>query len=150
MKAVESDGITILPFSMDNYTQAWELWDRSLPHSHDNSWNYAMTGRFLRHNPELCFSAFKGEQLIGTVMGSFDGRRGYIQHLAVDQSCRRSGTGRALMKKVTDAMREMDIRKVHLMVKNDNITVQEFYEKLSWDAREDITIMSIRLKEEEL
>ena len=142
-------GITIRPFRMADHEAAWRLWEKELPHSHDSSWNYRMTQRFLRHNPDLCFSAFAGETLIGTVMGSFDGRRGYVQHLAVDAAWRGERIGTALMDTLMQKMEERDIRKVHLMVKTDNRTVREFYEKADWAGRDDILLMSIRLREED-
>lgn len=141
--------IIICPFSMNHHSQAWKLWEKELPHSHDSSWNYAMTDRFTRHNPDLCYSALKGEKLIGTVMGSFDGRRGYVQHLAVDSACRNEGIGKNLMKTLIKKMEELDIRKVHLLVKKENHAVRDFYEKKGWGGRDDIFIMSIRLKDED-
>ena len=149
MKHSGSGELCILPFRMDHHGAAWELWEKTLPHSHDSSWNYAMTERFIRHNPDLCFSAFFEEKLVGTVMGSFDGRRGYVQHLAVDASCRKMGIGKMLMKTLMESMEALDIRKAHLLVKNDNAMVREFYKRMDWGVREDVSLMSIRLKEED-
>src|SRR5271156_4872141 len=56
------------------------------------------TARYLEHNPGLSFVAFVDEQLAGCVMCGHDGRRGYLQHLAVHESFRRRGIGSALVK----------------------------------------------------
>ncbi len=139
----------IVPFDMEHHGSAWSLWEKTLPHSHDTSWNYAMTERFISHNHGLSFCAFQNNRLIGTVMGSYDGRRGYIQHLAVEEGFRKKGVGRELMSRALSAMEKMDIRKIHLLVKKENISVRSFYEKTGWDGRDDIIIMSTRLKDED-
>ena len=149
MKREDLKGIRLLPFSMKYHKEAWDLWEKALPHSHDSSWNYRMTERFLRHNPDLCFCALAGETLVATVMGSFDGRRGYVQHLAVAPEYRGRGIGTALMQTLMEQMEEMDIRKVHLLVKKENLKVRNFYEKLGWSGRDDIIIMSTRLARED-
>ena len=40
--------------------------------------------RFLKRNPDLCLGAYEEDQIIGTILGGDDGRRGYIYHLAID------------------------------------------------------------------
>ena len=39
--------------------------------------------RKLRRDPELFLAAETDDQLVGTVLGGFDGRRGMVYHLAV-------------------------------------------------------------------
>src|SRR6056297_561646 len=39
------------------------------------------------------------DRVIGTVWGGFDGRRGYVAHLAVDEPYRNRGLGSHLMEK---------------------------------------------------
>ncbi len=45
--------------------------------------------RFLRSNPTTCFAADEEGQVVGAIMTSHDGRRGYIYHTAVSPDCRR-------------------------------------------------------------
>ena len=37
---------------------------------------------FLLRNPNTCFVAAQDDQIVGTVLGGSDGRRGYLYHLA--------------------------------------------------------------------
>jgi ribosomal protein S18 acetylase RimI-like enzyme len=55
------------------------------------------TERYLVRNPKLSFVARRGTRLIGCVMCGHDGRRGYLQHLAVDPTHQRRGVGTALV-----------------------------------------------------
>jgi len=55
------------------------------------------TERYLVRNPELSFVARCAKRLVGCVMCGHDGRRCYLQHLAVDPSYRRRGIGTELV-----------------------------------------------------
>src|SRR5207237_10018673 len=52
---------------------------------------------FLLRNPTTSFALCAGEELIGTVLAGFDGRRGFIYHLAIQQEWQRGGLGRQLL-----------------------------------------------------
>ena len=39
--------------------------------------------KYLQRNPALSFVALDGTDIVGTIMAGHDGKRGYIQHLAV-------------------------------------------------------------------
>jgi ribosomal protein S18 acetylase RimI-like enzyme len=55
------------------------------------------TARYLARNPGLSFVAVVDEAIVGCVMCGHDGRRGYLQHLAVSPNYRRRGIGSALV-----------------------------------------------------
>ena len=48
----------------------------------------------LKRDPDLFLVAELNEEIIGTVIGGYDGRRGMIYHLAVHQKCPRTGRWR--------------------------------------------------------
>ena len=54
----------------------------------------------LATQPELFFVAVFGERIVGTVMGGYDGHRGWLYSLAVDESLRRHGIGKRLVAHV--------------------------------------------------
>jgi ribosomal protein S18 acetylase RimI-like enzyme len=84
------------------------------------------------HDAGLFFVAEDRGNIIGCVMGAYDGRRGWIYHLAVESSLQRRRIGSALMEKVENAMRERGIAKVNLQVRHDNQRVVEFYASLGY------------------
>ncbi len=97
--------------------------------------------RFLERNDGYCFITLENERIIGSVMAGHDSRRGYIYHLAVDESLQGKGTGAALMSAAESALRNAGIEKAHLFIYSDNTAIR-FYEKTGWHTRHDIEVMS--------
>jgi ribosomal protein S18 acetylase RimI-like enzyme len=97
--------------------------------------------RQLAYNLGLSFVAVQGDRLVGTVLGTFDGRRGWVHHLAVSENYRHVGLGKRLMARVEDAFRARGVTLASLMVAEDNGAVVPFYEKLGWHVRTGATPM---------
>ena len=101
--------------------------------------------KHIQLNPDLNFVAVSGNNLIGTVLGGFDGRRGYIYHLAIDKNFRNNKIGKALMDTCFNKMKEKKIEKCHIMVLKDNITAHSFYKKNGCIQRNDIVLFTKNL-----
>lgn len=86
----------------------------------------------LERDPDLFLVAEDQNQIVGAVIGSWDGRRGYIYHLAVDPSHQRQGLGLQLMQQVEKRLARRGATKVNLMVEPHNLQVTEFYERLGY------------------
>lgn len=91
-----------------------------------------------RHN----FVAMSDAQLIGTVLGGFDGRRGYIYHLAVHEDFRKKNIGKELMDRCFQSFKEINVSKCHMMVLKDNTEAQAFYKKIGCEPRTEILVFS--------
>lgn len=48
---------------------------------------------FITHNPITCFVAIEDSRVVGSAMGGYDGRRGYVYHLAVRKEFQGRGLG---------------------------------------------------------
>lgn len=104
------------------------------------------TARYLGRNPSLSFVAEEGAEsgghLVGCVMCGHDGRRGYLQHLAVAPSHRRQGIGRALVAACLDSLESLGIRKTHIDVLVSNREALRFWIREGWRKRDDIVRLS--------
>jgi len=96
----------------------------------------------LNKNPDLCLIAKIDEKVIGVVMGGFDGRRGYVHHLAIDPEYQRKGYGKLLMDELTERFQKKRVHKVHHFIEKHNKDVINFYRKLGWEIRNDLVMMS--------
>jgi ribosomal protein S18 acetylase RimI-like enzyme len=88
----------------------------------------------LQYDPELFLVAEEGSQLLGAVLGGFDGRRGIVYHLAVKPSERRRGIGRALMRELEARLSRKDCLRYYLLVARNNQQALAFYEDLGCET----------------
>lgn len=102
---------------------------------------------FLRRNPDTCFVAEIGSQIIGVIMVDNDGRRGYIYHTAVNTKYRKQGIARQLVNTAIDALKLVGINKVALVVFERNENGNNFWEKLGFTIREDLVYRNKALTE---
>jgi ribosomal protein S18 acetylase RimI-like enzyme len=92
----------------------------------------------LKHDPDLFLVAELNEEIIGTVIGGYDGRRGIIYHLAVQKNVREQGIGAMLMNEVEKRLQAKGCVKCYLLVVADNENAIQFYENHGWcEMKED-------------
>lgn len=118
----------------DDYPPVVELWERSGPGIHvGRSDTLNEVAKKIQRDPDLFLVADLQDEIIGAVIGGFDGRRGMIYHLAVDKEFRQFGVGTALMETLENRLREKGCLRSYLMVRKDNAATQ-FYDKQGWQA----------------
>lgn len=131
----------ITQFSTEMYNDVFKLWkDSGL--SLGASDTKDQVERLSEMNPDLFLVGIKDSKIIAVVVGAFDGRRGYVHHLAVDSQYRRKGYGRKMMEELHKLFSEKNIIKVHLFVEIESEEVIEFYKKIGWHVRDDLEMMS--------
>lgn len=87
----------------------------------------------LTRDPDLFLVAEEDEQIIGAVIGGYDGRRGLIYHLAVAASYRGRGIGSRLMDEVESRLRAKGCLRCYLLVTTNNPEGMQYYEKHGWE-----------------
>jgi ribosomal protein S18 acetylase RimI-like enzyme len=90
--------------------------------------------RKLKRDPDLFLVAENEAQVVGAVLGGFDGRRGMVYHLAVTPEARGRGLGTALMAELEARLKAKGCRKYYLLVTHDNTDVTDFYQRLGWSV----------------
>ena len=86
----------------------------------------------LSRDPDLFLVAEEAGQIVGTVVGGFDGRRGMVYHLAVAAEYRGRGIGTSLMNELESRLKAKGCLKYYLQITSDNVDVVNFYEQLGW------------------
>jgi ribosomal protein S18 acetylase RimI-like enzyme len=81
---------------------------------------------------ELFLVADDAGRIVGSAMGGYDGHRGWVSYLAVAESHRKSGLGRALMDAVETRLRALGCPKINLQVREDNLQALAFYERIGF------------------
>jgi len=84
----------------------------------------------LEHGPGLLVVAdAPGSGVVGVVLGTFDGRRGWVHRLAVHPGHRRGGLATTLVADVERRLHERGARRVNLLVLPDNASALQFWQR---------------------
>lgn len=97
---------------------------------------------FLERNHNLSFLAEENRAILGTALGSFDGRRGYIQKVVVDKLYRKKGLGQQLVKKVIEQLQILGATYIPISVEEENT---HFYETCGFKKTKQVP-MNIEIK----
>lgn len=89
--------------------------------------------RKLKVNPELFLVGIVDNKIVASIMGGYEGHRGWVNYLAVSPSHQRKGYGRQMMEAVEARLREMGCAKINLQVRETNLAVVEFYKSIGYD-----------------
>lgn len=121
----------IREFALSDYEDVIDLWQRAgLSLSRSDS--IEGIKRKLERDSELFLVVEEDKQIIGAVMGCFDGRRGWVNHLAIDPDFQGNQIGKNIMDELERRFREVGCEKVNLLISMDNTKVQGFYERLGF------------------
>jgi ribosomal protein S18 acetylase RimI-like enzyme len=112
------------------------LWNEAFPH--DNPWNAAKTSipEKLKVHPELLLVAIERGTVAGSIMGGYDGHRGWISRAAVLRSYRGRGIGKALVEEVEKRLAALGCIEVNLQVVASNAAVAGFDRSLGYRVEE--------------
>ena len=108
----------------------WQLCDLTVP------WNNPQKdiARKMKIQPELFLVGLLENRLIASVMGGYEGHRGWINYLAVHPDFRGQGFAQQIMDSVEFALREMGCPKINLQIRTGNDNVISFYQKLGFSG----------------
>ncbi len=129
----------------------WRLVNIELTYSD----KYEELVKMINHNPGLCLvlenpsnrEDILKKDILGAVLGGFDGRRGWIHHLAIHPSIQGKKYGTLMMDELIRIFLERNVVKLKLEVFKSNKEIIDFYKKLGWNHRTDLSTMSLTLKE---
>lgn len=88
--------------------------------------------RKLKVDPDLFLVGLIDEEVVATVMGGYEGHRGWINYLAVKPSQQRKGNGQAIMQAVEFLLKKKGCPKINLQVRATNEAVIEFYSAIGY------------------
>ena len=133
------DNVEIRVMTIDDYDGVYSVW-LNTPGMGLNSTDDSREGieKYLKRNPDTCFAAVCGSKIVGTVLSGHDGRRGYIQHLAVLPEYRNRKIATNLVENAMAALEREGITKVALVAFTKNEIGNAFWEKMGFTVRHDL------------
>ena len=130
----------IRPYEEADEAEVVALWTKVFAYTAPHNDPLSTIQHKLAVQRELFFVALLAGRVVGTVMGGYDGHRGWIYSLAVDPNYRRLGIGTALMLQIEPALELAGCPKINLQVVSSNAATVAFYTKLSYLIEERISL----------
>ena len=104
--------------------------------------------RKMQVNPELFLVAEWNGRIAGTVMGGYEGHRGWINYLAVAPDFQRQRIGVALMQEVEAKLQALGCPKINLQVRKNNRAVIQFYGQIGYHIDDVISLGKRLIKDD--
>ncbi len=104
--------------------------------------------RKLQHSPDLFLVAEVAGEVIGSLMGGYDGHRGSAYYLGVHPEYRGRGIANALLNRLEKKLIARGCPKIHIPIREENDLVIGLYEKLEYE-HQDTILLGKRLIEDQ-
>ncbi|MBS3817582.1 MAG: GNAT family N-acetyltransferase [Candidatus Thermoplasmatota archaeon] len=122
--------------TIDDYDRVIELWDESdipcKPKGRDRKENIEEE---LEEQPEYWIGAYEDEEMVGIIFGTDDGRKGWINRLAVAEDYRGQGIGKKLVEKLEHVFEEKGFKIWAALIEPDNPEGMKFFEHLGFEDK---------------
>ncbi len=138
-------GLEIRELKVGDYEEMIALWERAglsyRPRGRDSP---AAIAAQMGRDPDLFLGAFVGGRLVGIVIGSDDGRKGWINRLAVDPAYRRRGIAQSLIAEVERRLRGRGREIIAVLVEDWNEPSLELFQRCGYLLDRTILYLSKR------
>ncbi len=94
---------------------------------------------------DLFLLAETNDEIVGSVMGSYDGRFAFVARLVVTPDYRRKGIATKLMQELEKRLREKGASQVSFLIEDNNDPAISLYRKMNYKLQEDVSYMRKRL-----
>ncbi len=132
-------------FSIKDYDAAIGIWRRVEGLEIAEGDDREGIAQFLTRNPGLSRVAIDGAAVVGVALCGHDGRRGHVYHLAVDPAYQGCGLGKRLLDECLNGLRSAGVKRVIIMVADDNQRGAEFWKRQGWEEISSAILMGVDL-----
>ncbi len=94
----------------------------------------------VANDSELFLVLEQEGEIIASVMGGYEGHRGWANYLAVDPLFQGGGAGKALMNTLETKLKEKGCPKINLQVRSTNEEVIAFYKHLGYGVDQSVSM----------
>jgi ribosomal protein S18 acetylase RimI-like enzyme len=132
-------GIEAKPLTTADYQRMIECWGQSeLPIKIEGRESEESIEEEMRHGGTMFFGAIDGDALVGLVIANYDGRRGWINRLAVIPQYRKHGVASTLISKAEEFLKSKGAKVIAALVSRTNTSSRRLLEKNGYKSEEDI------------
>ena len=123
----------IREFRMDDYESVIALWEEAGIHYRPNGReNPQRMAKELKSGQAIFLVAEANKKIVGVVLGTNDGRKGWINRLAVAKEFRRQNVASELAAAVENRLNELGIEVIACLIEPENSVSRIFFSKLGY------------------
>lgn len=140
-----SETIIIRDFKLEDYMALVHLWQQvGLPYKPKGRDAKEKIAREILQPTAIFLIAESDDRIIGAVLGTQDGRKGWINRLAVAPGFQGQGLGRRLIEAAEQRLEEAGIEIVACLIEDWNTVSQIVFTKCGYSRHDDIHYYSKR------
>lgn len=121
-------------FSLEDYEQIIELWDKAkLPYKPFGRDRRDRIEKEMNRGIAIFLVAEDKDKIVASILGTHDGRKGWINRLAVLPEYRNEGIAKKLLKEVEKQLHEIGIDIIACLIEDNNPDSVEVFSKLGYN-----------------
>ena len=145
MKKRQNPTVTLRKMNLSDYDSVLSLWnDGDIPYRPQGRDSRTNIAQQLKQPTSYFLVAETGKKIIAAVVGTHDGRKGWINRLVVATAFRQKGIARRLVKAVEQHFTSIGIDIVACLIEDWNTTSMQVFEQLGYTKHPDILYYSKR------
>ena len=145
IKKINKTNIIYRKFQLTDYEQVIQLWKKSkLPYKPNGRDNKISIKKEMKNCKNLFFVAEHQGQIIGSIFGTHDGRKGWINRLAVHPKTQRQGIGNHLVSLVEQQLSTLGVEIIAGLIETWNQESIQFFRQIGYTEHKDIVYFSKR------
>ena len=139
--------ISLRPLTIDDYDGLRDLWQEAglpyRPNGRDTRENIASQ---MRSDCSIYLVAEEDGRMVGAVLGTHDGRKGWLNRMAVAPDHRKRGIAAMLVRAVEERLLERGIEIFACQIEDWNEPSMTVFEHLGYTRHDDIIYFTKRLR----
>lgn len=145
----EQFNFKIRNFIIDDYPSLIELWKSAgLPFKPNGRDSKEKMEAELKKGIAIFLLAESGNKIVGSVLGTHDGRKGWINRVAVAPEYQKKGIANKLVAEVERKFDKLGINIIACLIEDWNDRSMKVFEKLGYIKHEDVIYFSKRKNNE--
>lgn len=150
METEGSEHVEIRMLTAAEYEAMVKLWKcAGLPFKSKGRESKKMIEKQMSAFPEFFIGAFHEHELVGVVIGSYDGRKkGWINRLAVHPAFRQHGIAQQLIRQVEEALEKRGAEIFCALIEIPNEESARLFQKMGYVAHREILYVAKRKSQE--
>jgi len=139
----------IRSLKISDYDSLISLWQKSgLPYRPKGRDSRKSIARELKRYETCILGMFDEDKLIGSIIGTSDGRKGWINRLVVDPDYRGQGLAIKLIEECEKRLFNLGIQIIAILIEDYNDPSKALFKKAGYKYREDIYYFTKRLSDD--